>query len=208
MGRALVEAVADALLVGGIGVGVEQRDGDGAAAGSVVCIDCRIDACHVEGGNDRAVGRHAFDDLDDMAPLHQRAGFVDVEVVGLVALLAADDQDVAEALCRHEARGGAFALENGVGCHRRCMQHGADIATVAAGLAQDVLQACDHGAARIGGRCRPLQRDGLLAIVIQQDEIGECAADVKGNTDHQARVLRSRTLEGKSIMSGRGLRRR
>ena len=71
-------------------------------------------------------GADALDHLDDMAPLHERLRLVDVEIVGLVALLATDDEHVAEALRGDEAGGCALALEHRVGGDRRRMQHHVD----------------------------------------------------------------------------------
>jgi hypothetical protein len=83
-----------------IGIGMQQGDRNRLSAGVQHRVDGAVDGVHIEARYHSAVSCNALHHLDYMAPLHQRLRFVDVQVIGFVSLLAADDQNVAEALRR------------------------------------------------------------------------------------------------------------
>ena len=82
----------------------------------------RSRAATIERLLDAAVGQRALAHLEDVAPAHQRHGLGQVHVVGVVALLAADDEDVAEARGGDQRGACALALQDGVGRNRGGVQ--------------------------------------------------------------------------------------
>ena len=201
---ALGEALADAPLVRGIGVGVQQRDGDGLAARFDHGVDGTIERFGIQRRDHRAVRRDPLDDLGDVPALDERLGFVDVEIVSLVALLPTNDEHVAEAVRSDEADGGTFAFEHRVGGDRGGVQHEANRAGSDAGIAEQLLQPGEHRLAGIA-RGRYFQRLGGARCAVVQDEIRERPADVEGNTDHaqpaSSRWLSSRVRPTRASMS-------
>ena len=73
---------------------MQQRDADRLPAGGHHRIDGAIDARHIEWCHHGAIRGDALAHLCDVAALHERFGFIDVEIIGLVALLPPDQQDV------------------------------------------------------------------------------------------------------------------
>src|SRR5215831_5605025 len=165
-------------------VGVQQRYGDGLAPRRQHRIDGAVDGDLVERCRDRAVGIDAFEYLDDMAPLHERARLVDVEIISLVALLAANDEHIAEARGGDEAGGSTLALEDGIGGDRGGVQHGVDRTSSDARFLQQQLQPGDHGLARLAQCGRHLEGVHRPAGTIVQNEIGKGSADIEGQSDH------------------------
>ena len=82
----------------GIAVRVQKRDGDRLDAARNDRADETLDFGVVERVQDRPVGEDALVDLEPQVARHELAGRLDREVVHVVAMLAADLEDVAEAL--------------------------------------------------------------------------------------------------------------
>ena len=183
-GRTGGDPLADGPLVLGASVGMQQRDGDGLAPGCDHGVDRAIDGCQFERPHHGSIRPHAFRNLGNMATLHERLGLVDVEIIGLVALLTANDQDITKPIGGDEARWRPLALEHRVGRDRRCMQHHVDRTAWDAHRLQQLLQARDHGLAGIVGCCRDFEDVRCTGCAVAEDEIGEGAADVECHTDH------------------------
>jgi len=132
LGKALAEALADGALVSGIGVGVEQADGQSLGRRSRERVDHAIDAAAVERCEHRAVVEHALVDLEPQRALdeglrsHERRH----EQHGDVALGSADLDQVAEARGRDQGHASPAPLEDRVGSHRRAVDEPAHAAAV------------------------------------------------------------------------------
>ena len=91
--------------------------------------------------------------------------------------LAADPQQVAEALRRHEGHAGALVLDHGVGRERRPMDHALDRGRVDAGRLEQPADAAEH--ALLGrARRRQLLHDVEPAVAPREHDVGEGPADV------------------------------
>src|SRR5262249_31208501 len=138
----------------------------------------------LERPHDGSVRPYAFGNLGNMATLHQRLRFVDVEIIGLVALLTADDQDIAKALGGDEARRRPLPLENRVGCDSCCVQHHIDRLARDTRHLQQLLQTRDDCLAGIARRCRYFEDVRRPGRTVAEDEIREGAADVESQAHH------------------------
>jgi hypothetical protein len=128
LGHFVVQDFADAALMTAIGVTVQQHHGDGVDALGFERARSRNHGGLVERGELGAVGPEPPADLEDQFRRHGTLWFDPSEQAGAARhLLASDLQHVLEAGTRDERGPGAFALEDQVGCHRRAMQHAADI---------------------------------------------------------------------------------
>ena len=174
----LGDGSADGALVRGIGVGVQEADGEAFDALLHQVGDLGQRGIDVERDLDRAVLRQPLLGLAPPRPRHQGLGHLDEEVVELVLALAADLQHVAEARGREQAGLGALALDQRVGEERRGMHHAADLLGLGARLLEHAPRALDGAARRIVGRGALLPDDGAAVTRIVDDEIGEGAPDV------------------------------
>jgi hypothetical protein len=73
------------------------------AALQAMALAYRIDRGELKRHYYGTIGTYAFCNLGNMPTLHERLRLVDVEIIGLVALLTADDQDIAKTLGGDEA---------------------------------------------------------------------------------------------------------
>ena len=97
--------------------------------------------------DDRAVGRDALVDLDDVPAGHDRFGLGVAKVVDRVLVVPLEQQHVADALRDEEADRGALAFEDRIGRHRRAVDELLDRSRVEAGRVDR-----PHGP--LVGRCR------------------------------------------------------
>ena len=169
---------ADGTLVGGIGVGVQETDGEALDA----ILHQRRHFCErrvdIERDLDRAIGRETFRGLAPPWPRHQRLRHLDEEVVQLVLALAADLQQVAEACGREQPGLGALALDQRIGEQRGGVDHAADLLGPRPRLLQHPSRSLDGAARRIVGRRALLPDDGAAVARIVDDEVGEGPSDI------------------------------
>ncbi len=131
----------------------------------------------------------AFVDLEGEVPRDRGSGELDLEVVHVVAMLVANEQRVAETLRRDQPGPTGLALDEGIGdegggVHDRSR----DLGRGDPGLRQQLGHSCAHaveGCSRCGQR---LVDDHAAALPVEEDHVGEGAADVDGQSPvrHQA----------------------
>jgi hypothetical protein len=182
-------ATISAALVDVVEVGEEEADGDRLDALVAQVLGGDADGVLVERREDRAGRwqqplRHGAAELAlDQRPRLPGDVLLDRVVVG--ALVAADVDDVAEALGGDHPRLRALVLEDRVGRDRGAVHHqvdfggadaagGAEVADAAGDRRGDVLAAAD------------LHHLDPVGVVVEVDEVGEGAADVDPDRLHAA----------------------
>jgi hypothetical protein len=112
--------------------------------------------------------------------MHQRAVPVKEKIIGLGAVAAADDVNVAGAGGDDEAGLGAGALDQSIDGDGRAVDQLIDGAGGQAALAQTIDNALDQI-----GRCREaLGVDEASGTVVEPNQIGKRAANIDGNGNH------------------------
>ena len=114
LGKLLGEDLADALLVLGVEVGVEEADRDGVDAELPQAAGEHAHLVVVQRLDDGAVGGHPLGDLEAQPALDERRRLRPEEVVHVRDPQPAQLEDVAEVLGRDERGLGPEALEDGV----------------------------------------------------------------------------------------------
>ena len=175
--RACRDTVAHRPLMRRVGVGMQQRYGDRLVAAFDDSIDDGGQRGIVQRRQHRTIEGHPLIELENVAPADQRRGLVHVEIVGLVALLTADQYDVAEAARGDQCRLRAFALDDRVGRNGRPVQHAFDRIRGEARLFQEPLEPGQNRFCGIRLRGRNLQR--ARSVRSLQDEIGKGSPNVK-----------------------------
>ena len=176
--RLLADDLGGALLVRRVDVGVQEADGDRRDAVPEEPPDGRPQAALVERHEHLAVEGDPLGDLPDPGAGDQRGGLLDLEVVQLVALLPADDQDVAEAARRQEGDVPALPLDDDVRAERRPV-HGLDEVGPAEPRAGDQLPEPLHACPGRIIRRREALAGEEAAVVGLEREVGERSADVE-----------------------------
>ena len=178
------QALGNDLFVLRPGVGVQQTDGDRIVILGVQPVEHPVEGGDVERLLDAAIGKRALSHLVDIAPAHQRRGLGQVHVVGIVPLLAPDNDDVAKARGSDQRGGAAFALQDGIGRHRGGVQDAGDLRRGGLSACEQCLEARKH-------RCRRIRRGGRHLVETQhagahifKDEVGEGPADIECDTQH------------------------
>ena len=129
-----------------------------------------------------AVEAHPLGDLPDPRAGDQRGGLLDEEVVELVALLPADDQDVAEAPGRQERDVPALPLDDDVRAERGPV-HGLHEVGPAEPRAGDQLAEPLHARpGRVVRRREPLAGEEAPVVGLER-EVGEGPADVEADPE-------------------------
>ncbi len=148
LGRLLRRQRGQPLLVLRVQVGVQETDRErrDAALGQRADRAARVHL--VQRRTYRAVREHALGDLADESPPDEGARLLELEIVDLVALLAPDEQHVAEAARGQQADPAGLALDDDVAAERRAV-HG--LGDVAPGHARARQQRVEAGQARLGG---------------------------------------------------------
>ena len=172
--QALAEDFLGARLVRAVGVAVDEHDGDGFDAELLELVAERREACLVERHHHLAVGAHALLHLEAQRPLDQRHVLLEIEIVGVGPVDAADLVDVAEAFGGHQRGFCAGALQHGVDGDRRAVQEQVRRGVVAACLLDAAADAVDQALRR-----RQRLAEGQPAgLVVEHRDVGEGAADV------------------------------
>ena len=176
---------ADHRLVARVDVAVEEADRDRARAGLLQPADGGAHLGLVEGALDAAVVAQALADLDAHVAGDEQLRLVALQVVEMRPALAADLEQVAEAVGRDEARPDAAMLDQRVGRHGRAM---AEIADVAAGRAGCLVEPLDDAAGdrarRIVWRARDLPDPDLARLLVHQADVRERTARIDSNPPH------------------------
>ena len=159
-------------LVGRVGIGVDEDDGEGFGAIGEQVLGETLDFGRVDFVADAAVGEGAFggfeahvavDDGNEIAP----------QAPGLAAVAAAHFQNVAEPGRRDQPHAGALAFEQGVGADSGAVDDGAEVLERAEGA--EAGHEAGRFVAAVGRDFGGFEAAGL---VVEQEHVGEGAADV------------------------------
>ena len=162
----------------GVGVGMEEDDGEGGDALGGKSCRCLEHGGLVEGHAHVAVHAHALRHLQPQVARYQRKGLYDLDVVELVFALAADLERVAEALGGDEPGRRTLALDHGivksvVACTTRAMS------AAAMALDDNSRSIPNHHAFRgigVGGELLVAHLAARARLI--DDDVGERPADV------------------------------
>ena len=189
-GDLLGEDLGDASLVRGVGVAVQQNDGDGADA---LRPDGAGGLAHgglVEGSELAPVRPDAAGDLEDVLGRHGALGLDPGEQAGAARhVLAADLEHVLEAVRGDERGAGALALEDQVGGNRGAVQDAGDVGAGEVGDLQDLGNAVAEALRGIARGRRRLGGPDAAGGWIEQRHVGEGAAGVDADDDARASIL-------------------
>ena len=170
----LADEGADALLVGGVGVRVQQADRDRLRAAGDGRLDRQPHAGLVERGDHVAAGRQSLVHLVDRLTADQRDRPLEHHVVGLGPVAPSDLVDVAHSPRHQDRRGSALALDRGVDGHRGAVHE--------FGRVDQRKPALVHAP---GDTAAQVVRIGVVlglvdgaGVEVVDDEVGERAADV------------------------------
>ena len=190
--RFLTEDLGGAPLVRRIDVGVKEADGDRLHPVPDQRPDRPAQTRLVEGDEDLAVEGDPLADLADARARDQRGGLLDEEVVELVALLAADDEDVAEAPGREERDVSALPLDDDVRAEGRAVHRLREIGPIEAGAGDQLVEPV-HARPRRVVRSREALAGEETSVVGLERKVGEGSADVEPDPERHA---------GDSILAG------
>jgi hypothetical protein len=134
----------------------------------------------VELADDGAVAGRALGHLDGVLQRGQRLGLGPDDPAGQPARHEGpgDLQHLAEALRGDQADGGALALQDRVGRHRGAVQHLGDLAQLDPGFRADLADPGQHADGLVGRGGGGLGPPGGAAGLLDQQHVGEGAADV------------------------------
>ncbi len=182
-GQELEEAIARGALVLGVGVGVQEADGDRLDALRAAGVGDGVELGELERDEDAAVAVDPLAHLEAQPPRHERLRLAADEVVHVGPVSAADLEHVAEAARGDERRQGAVALGQRVDDDRRAVDEVPD--ALEGDLA--VGQAGEHALGQARRRRRRLRDAEVARLGVEEDEVGERTADVRrGDEAHSA----------------------
>ena len=177
-GQLLLEELAHALLVLGVGVGVDEADGDRLDLAAAQDPGDAARVVLVQRLDDVAGVVDALAHLEAVAAAHVRRRDVLVGVPEVVLRPAPDLDHVAEPRRRHHRDLREAAREERVRGDRRAVREEADLVQVDAGGADAV----EHRLHRVGGRRRNLRDPRARARLLEHEDVGERAADIDRDT--------------------------
>ena len=180
---------AEAALVGVVDEGVQEADRDSLVAGRVDVVADPTRLVLVQRSVHAPVGPHALPDLEDVAAAQQRLRLGHAQIVGLVALLATDEQDVAEAPGGDERRSGPLALDDRVRRDGGRVQHRRDGRCPRPMLPEYPAEPGQNGFAGVVGGRGHLAETHAPRAVVHQDEVRERSSDVERDSDHSVRAF-------------------
>ena len=127
VGQELEEAIARGALVLGVGVGVQEADGDRLDALRAAGLGDGVELGELEWDEDVAVAVDTLAHLEAQPSRHERLGLAADEVVHVGPVSAADLEHVAEAARGDERGQGALALGQRVDDDRRAVDEVPDV---------------------------------------------------------------------------------
>ena len=183
VGKLAFDQPPNRLLVGGIGVGMEKTYGEGLDTEfSDQSLGSFANLVERQLVFDPAIEMGALRHLGPMGPWHDRLGEPQSQIAHFVAFFLADIQGVPKSLGDQHAGYRALALYGQVrdkGCPMNDHVDPGDIEPVSI---QQFLGAAKNRRGRILGRGQDLVNGNGPLVLIDQCEIGECAADVDAET--------------------------
>ena len=191
-GKRLGQDLPCAPLVHRVDVAVDEADRDGLHTHVDQCVRGRPQLRlvhrpqHVPVGVDPLVHREA--------PIarRQRLGFLQEQIVEVVAHLGADLQHVAESTGGDEPHPRTGPLDDGVGDQGGAVHHAVDAGDLDARVARDALHTLADRDARVGRAGELLAGEDQVTFLVDQHEIGEGATDVHAEPEPEPglRILR------------------
>ncbi len=173
--------------------GVDEADGDRLRTMPQELPNGVPDFVLVEWGDHLAFAVHALGDLAaQIARGQRRFGHFQENVIDVVALLAADLQDIAEASRRDQAGFCPLALDEGIGHQRRAVDHRAHRLGREPLFAEECRDPFEGCPGWVIGRGQQLEDLEPPRRVIDHDDVGKGATDVYPAT--QPMTLRHRVL--------------
>ena len=185
---ARAERIADRPLVERVPVGVEEADRDRFHPLVHEAAREPADGLRVRCALDPAVRGEAFVDLEAKGPRHERRGKLDEEVVDVVAGLAAELEDVAEAGRRDESGARPGTLDDRVRGLGGRVDHLADRGRADPAGAQEPPDPLDGPRREVPARRQDLLRGERRPRSVHEDDVGERPPDVDANGE-PARAL-------------------
>ena len=180
-------------LVGGVAIGVEQRDHQPLDLVAGQAAHGGVRARLVERGVDGAVRAPALAHLGHPRARHQGQGTGAVQIERVRQAQALQLEHVAEALGDEEAEAGAGALDERVHRDGGAVHHRADLAGVDAVLVGQTPQPRAHRLREVGRRRRHLEPEQLAGPRVEDGEVGEGATDIDAEPEacHASFVYRA-----------------
>ena len=141
----------------------------------------RLEICKVERDEDAAVAIDALAHLEPVASRQERGRLARYEVVHVRTVPAADLEHVAEPGGGHERGARAFALGERVDHDGRAVDELFDLGRVYLAPGDHV----EHALREVVRRRGDLRDPNLAGLLVDDDEVGEGAADVGGDPHRQ-----------------------
>ena len=182
-GQLLGEDRADALLVLGVDVGVEQADGDGFDLLAPEDRGGRAHGVVLERPQHLAGGAEPLGDGHRAVARDERLCLLELGVVEGRPHLAGDLEQVAEALGRDEAAARDLSLDDRVRRHRRRVDDEPDLRRGDAAVLEGAINRLHEALRGIGRRRQHLGDRDRARLLVDQHRVGEGAADVDCNPD-------------------------
>jgi hypothetical protein len=176
-GQSSPQLFAEPALVGVVEERKQQADGDGVEFGRADRRRQTVDLVLGERRHDLALGADPLGDLEPPAPGHQYVRRVLQQIVEIGPRRAAQFEQIAKTARGHQAGTGALLLEQGVSDNCRRVRQQRD-ATRDPFAFEPRAKPRDHGAAEIVGRRQQLDDADMAARLVDQRDVGECAADI------------------------------
>ena len=175
---ALPEDVAHPQLVLRVAIGVQQTNADRTHAESAQLIGQRSHSSLGQRPVDGPVGQDPFSYCEGEPTWHQRLGFLQPRVVHVEAVLAADQQGVAEPFSDEQRGPCALALADGVGHQRRTVHHGAQRLRRQLTCLQLAHQRGAHTGGRLANRGQHLADLEAATLPVYEQQVRESPADI------------------------------
>src|SRR2546421_4098882 len=171
---------------------MQVADGDGRDALRDQPLQRPRDHALVDAAENPAVRQRALGHLDDARPRDERRGQLREEVEHVGNAMAADVEDVAEALGDEQRRARALTLDDRVHRERGAVHERADRRGIGAVLARERLDPGEDRRGRPFGCGRELQDCESARGLVEEREVREGAADVDAEAQAPHAVTRSR----------------
>jgi hypothetical protein len=186
-----VDDVADLPLVIGIRVRVDQRDGQRLDTRVDEVADDLLDLLDIDRLDHLALRAHALVGLARVLERGRRVGLDHDDPAGQRAwcLRTRQVKDLPEALGRDQPDARPFGLEESVRRNRRPMHDVLEVTRRYTAHLADPRHAVEHALRRVRGRRRRLDAVQIAALVVHEQQVGECPPDVDSEPVGQSLLL-------------------
>ena len=168
-------------LVGRVLVRVQETHRDRLDAGGGQFARLAANLILVDRHDGVAVAADALVDLAAQVARRQGLGKLEEQIVDVVSLLSSHLEGIAEAPGGQQRQLDAAALDDGVGHQRRPVHQVADVGEGETGFRQQGLETFERPDRRILGRGQTLVDAHRAGVCVDEDEIGEGAADIQAD---------------------------